>query len=300
MLQQRLRSSDDESLIYHYCSAETLIAIVQNRTLRFSDMNMLNDAEEGRWGYSVFEDAATNLIKRTGLPDEAKALIEGLDINFMDEVDAIWSTHGLRFCSVLSCFSIDGDSLSQWRAYADDGRGFAVGFRVSELRRMPVQILDVLYDHGEQVREVEIALAAVYMEFVEKGKDPSQDWFRDRVATIAATAAAYKNPAWREEQEVRCMHLLTSSQDEGVWSLKDDGGVAAGVEVEGQPVKFQARDGSLVPFIDMPFEVSPERSPIVEIVTGPRCPNADGNIRFLLGSAGYGPIDIRAAGVAYR
>ena len=32
----------------------------------------------------------------------------------------------------VSCFSADGDVLSQWRAYADDGHGFAIGFAPAE------------------------------------------------------------------------------------------------------------------------------------------------------------------------
>lgn len=174
MLPSRLRSPEDQSLIYHYCSTETLIAIVQNRTIRFSDINMLNDAEEGRWGYKIFEDAATKVITRKGLPPEAAALIEGLDVDFMDKIDAVWSTSGLHLSSFVSCFSTDGDSLSQWRAYADDGRGFAIGFRVSELRRLPVQILDVEYGVDKQIQEMAIALSAIYLEYVEKGRDHTQ------------------------------------------------------------------------------------------------------------------------------
>src|ERR1700686_4490856 len=48
----------DTDIFYHYCSNETFRLICENKTLRFSDVNMLNDYAESRWGYSVFEDAA--------------------------------------------------------------------------------------------------------------------------------------------------------------------------------------------------------------------------------------------------
>lgn len=85
-----------------------------------------------------------------------------------------------------------------------------------------------------------------------------------------------------------------------VWTLKDAGGTSAGQDVSGQDIKFQARGGSIVPFLDIPFEVSDQRAPIVEIVMGPKCSNAPGNVRFLLGNAGYDAVDIRYAGSAYR
>ena len=300
MLADRLRNADDERLIYHYCSAETLLAIVQNKTLRFSDINMLNDAEEGWWGYRIFEEAATNVINRTGLPKEACALIEGLDKTFVDKIDTLWSTSGLNLISFVSCFSTERDSLSQWRAYADDGRGFAIGFRVSELRRLPVQILDVEYDYGKQLREMEIAIASIYMEYSEKGKDESKPWFLERCVTLAASAIAFKNPAWRDEREVRCQHMVDVDVLGDIWTMKDMGGVSDGQEVSGQPVRFQTRNGSISSYVDMPFSVTADRAPIVEIVMGPKCPNGPGNLRFLLGNAGYGPVKISSAGGAYR
>lgn len=253
MLADRLRAADDERLIYHYCSAETLLAIVQNKTLRFSDINMLNDAEEGWWGYRIFEEAATNVINRIDLPAEVCALIEGLDNDFVDKIDAIWSSSGLKLSSFVSCFSTERDSLSQWRAYADDGRGFAIGFRVSELRRLTVQILDVEYDHGKQLREMEIAIASIYMEYADKGKDESQPWFFERCVTLAASAIALKNPAWRDEREVRCQHVVDVDVLSDIWTMKDMGGVSDGQEVSGQPVRFQARNGSIPPMWTCPL-----------------------------------------------
>ena len=34
---------------------------------------------------------------------------------------------------LICCFSADGDDLGQWRAYADNGHGFALGFDTSSL-----------------------------------------------------------------------------------------------------------------------------------------------------------------------
>lgn len=36
----------------------------------------------------------------------------------------------------MACFSRDGDSVSQWNSYADNGRGIAIGFDELEFNRL--------------------------------------------------------------------------------------------------------------------------------------------------------------------
>jgi hypothetical protein len=49
-------------IFYHYCSTETLRTICETKTLRFSDINMMNDYAESAYGYNIFEQAAGRLI----------------------------------------------------------------------------------------------------------------------------------------------------------------------------------------------------------------------------------------------
>jgi hypothetical protein len=160
MLVDRLRPRNTDGTIYHYCSGQTFVSIIQNKTIRFSDINQLNDAEEGRWGYEIFIEAANRILKRESIPDEFPIM----PMEFIDKVDETWSVFGARLASFVACFSTDGDSLSQWRAYADDGRGFAIGFIAQQLRRFPVQMLDVLYDHEQQIKEMVMAIGALFFE----------------------------------------------------------------------------------------------------------------------------------------
>ena len=54
MLVSRVFEPKSGDLFYHYCSAETFLAITASKTLRFSDVNMMNDHAEGRYGYQLF------------------------------------------------------------------------------------------------------------------------------------------------------------------------------------------------------------------------------------------------------
>jgi hypothetical protein len=297
MLTDRLHPLRDDDIIYHYCSSETFVNVIINGTIRFSDANLLNDAEEGRWGYDCFIETANRILKRQEIPD----VFPEVTVEFIDRLDAIWFASRLRLASFIACFSSDGDSLSQWRAYADDGMGFSIGFSAKALQNaMPVQILNVLYEREQQIREMAVIIGAAYLEFVEQGSDLEADWLFERAAEFAASAIALKNPAWRDEKEVRCHHVVDVQISEDRWVLTDGGGVVDRKDVTGERVGFQVRKGTIVPILDLPFRRAGEPSPIREIVTGPRCPNAAGNALFLLGSHGYGVVPIRAAGSAYR
>src|SRR5687768_12796503 len=137
MLVSRVYKPADDAILYHYCDAAAFQAICTSRNMRFSDLFSLNDWLEIHWGYSIWEAAATQLLDKVGRP-------------FLDEIDKIIHTSGMCGLPVASCYSLDGDVLSQWRAYADDGRGYAIGFKAKDLLKLPVRPLKVLYNRDEQ------------------------------------------------------------------------------------------------------------------------------------------------------
>jgi len=141
-------------VLYHYCSSSSFQAILESGKIRFSDINMLNDNAEMHWGYSVFEEAAGKLIKIA----EKRETLKGLDKIFFDKVDAVIAPLQRRLHPFVACFSREPDLLGQWRAYADDARGYSIGFDASALAYMPVSLLAVEYDREKQVQEMIDAL----------------------------------------------------------------------------------------------------------------------------------------------
>src|SRR6266446_2177088 len=115
MIIPRVYEPAKDELIYHYCGAASFLAICTIKKMRFSDLFSMNDFMEMHWGYSIWEKAASEILDEVGR-------------EFLDEIDKIISVSGVRGLLVAACFSLDGDVLSQWRAYADDGQGYAIGF----------------------------------------------------------------------------------------------------------------------------------------------------------------------------
>ena len=132
LLDRRYKPSTDD-VIYHYCSPDAFFGMTQAKRLWLSDVFAMDDFLEMHWGYSIFERAATELLK-----DIPKA--------FFDQVDRYLSSSGRFILPLVCCFSLDGDVLSQWRAYSSDGQGFAVGYYANDLVQMDVRPLSILFD----------------------------------------------------------------------------------------------------------------------------------------------------------
>lgn len=109
--------------IYHYCSAEAFIHILQTGRLWASDARRTNDRRE----LDVFKGLAFAHIEELAKQDSAiQTFASQLDFH----IEAVEDMSEYYVC----CFSEDSDSVSQWVAYADRGTGFAIGFDVNAVR----------------------------------------------------------------------------------------------------------------------------------------------------------------------
>src|SRR5262245_40731502 len=108
-----------ETTLYHYTTALGLKGILDNQSIWFSDYRNLNDPSELLHGHALCRDVT-------------RALANGSDSNvvrLLEIVNALM-THknfGTRLDFFIASFSTQRDDLGQWRAYADNGRGFALG-----------------------------------------------------------------------------------------------------------------------------------------------------------------------------
>jgi hypothetical protein len=112
-------------MLYHYTNGDGLKGIIESGKLWFTDIFGLNDPSELRHGLSV----AINILKSktTAARPEIGTFASLLD---RFDVDGGIEKVGHFF---ICCFSADGDDLGQWRAYGDNGRGFALGFETAAL-----------------------------------------------------------------------------------------------------------------------------------------------------------------------
>lgn len=199
----------------------------------------------------------------------------------------------LTFCA---SFSKNGDSLSQWRAYAEDASGVCIGFDREYFNKFCIEhsnnprLVDVVYgfDAAEYLND--------YLEhnpIDEEMSDSKVRWIaniRDSY-NLWRAAPIHKNPAFSEEQEVRLVY---------------EEHAAHGKLIPNAPmceIDFFESNGKLIPFYSVPLEQG-DKHPIREIVIGPKnkIPENGLSIRMLLEANGF-PIEehqIRMSKASYR
>lgn len=106
-------------IIYHYTNDVGLRGILETGQIWLSDIFYLNDPSELRHGVSLAVDVLNR--KAESGPPEAKEFASRFTEFFESGMQ---ETAHYFVCS----FSLNGDDLGQWRAYADNGRGYALGF----------------------------------------------------------------------------------------------------------------------------------------------------------------------------
>lgn len=110
--------------------------ILSGKTLRMSDITKSNDYEEVKMFFPGILDAIEDRYKKDEFPlqymgiDNRGALGKLLDWEY-DVLNYEFDRGGVT--NFVVCFCENGDVLSQWRGYADNGEGCALGFSVKEL-----------------------------------------------------------------------------------------------------------------------------------------------------------------------
>jgi Protein of unknown function (DUF2971). len=199
-------------VLYHYTTAEGLAGIVDKRELWLTSAAYLNDSTElqeaGRVGRTALLELEAALSD--GL---AKRVVEYLLKIFEDIAEKPRVEYDKQV--FIGCFSMDKDSLSQWRGYARGEGGFAIGFnadRVWEAKtrselRPGYWLLPCEYDGDRTKRLVRQYLSDVLKEVEAK----HQDWPVEVIAAEIARGirwmgAGIKNSSFSSENEWRLIY----------------------------------------------------------------------------------------------
>jgi hypothetical protein len=286
MLANRTYSPTDGETLYHYCTPETFLTVCNAKTLRFSDLFAMNDFLEVRWGYHVWEKAAGELLDKVGR-------------EFLDEIDLIIHESGGRMLPLASCLSRQGDVLSQWRAYGSDGKGYAIGFDPKALAQLPVRMLKVEYDFEVQVVEAKQFILALHeVESVEPS--PRGEGFFEACARFAVDLSSFKNPAFREEDEVRLVHLLNFERSNASLKLVDAGGTSFARPATRQQVKFRITEGTPVAYLDIDFANGGAANPVTDVVLGPKNESLLSGVSVFLETMSLPNVKLTKSRASYR
>ena len=101
----------------HYTSLKSFRQIIENGTLRLTHTSHLSDFTEGTSAARLLAERFRYQARWRSHFAAATAFVHSGKLKEVEELSA----HGF-----VVCFSADPDDMSQWRSYADDGRGVSM------------------------------------------------------------------------------------------------------------------------------------------------------------------------------
>jgi len=257
---------------YHYCSLDAFLAIIRSKEIWLTNIFCMSDSAEHYWLRKVAQD----VLRRRDSSSAISEFVASALFPKEDETDL--------YCF---CMSAVGDSLGQWRGYADDGRGVAIGFSIQYLTAAADEycgsgllLEGVVYDPGVQQGKVQGIIEHVERaaedDFVRatllSGKLPKEFSGLCAKSQIWLEAARCKNAFFEEEKEVRLIYDASLDHKRSL----------------GEP-RYRVRKGTLVPFYALSLSRPNEYPPIDEVVLGPKSDREFNEpvVRRILSDNGY-------------
>lgn len=253
-------------VIYHYTSNDVLLKILEGGALRLSAKHHLNDSMEGEQFFSLLETHESK-------PDAAKlaGVREALS----------------PFELFVSCFSSCGDRLSQWRGYASNGAGVAIGFkRAAIVNAIKGSHEALLYpvEYVDDLRQVSRSRANTINAILTRPCEPNSE----ALLTFAKERWSFKPSGFSEEQEIRL--ILTVDGRSG--ALQPSTPLFT--------IGYFSTATEMREFCDFKFGMQSNEGFLESITLGPTNRTDQAVLRRLLNSRGYSAVSIKHSELSYR
>ena len=265
---------------YHYCSLDSFLSIIQNASLRLGNPFKMNDSEEIKW--------LTNKII-----NNFEAYESHIDLNNKEAFKKMFYTlfESNNFSKdnwyfqyfeppFIASLSEDGDILSQWRAYANNGKGVAIGFDGDFIRQNTNVIIEkVVYDDYEQssIIKDKILCKDLLNEYNSGFGHGTKDFVmtsQNILNKIIINALLCKNPGFMEEKEYRIIY------DDEFEYLRSD------VKIPVSKIQYRVNDNAIIPFREINFSEC-KNDVFVDIVIGPKAEISVNEMNKMMSSCGY-------------
>lgn len=171
----------------------------------------MNDPSELNHGFSIFLD----VLKDKATSHNAQLFAKGL-LSFRNQIGIEKIGHYFT-CS----FSKAGNDLGQWRAYADNGRGYVLGFDTTQLEAAFTQVgkpgfaetTPLAYDDA-RLKQIHRQIVDKLFQFLSLPCNPAaeSDWYTQLTLKALEACLHFKHPAYINEQEYRFLEAHPAKQ----------------------------------------------------------------------------------------
>lgn len=209
---------------FHYTDDRGLAGILEDGTIRLCDVFHQNDPSELQHGLST-----ASVAIRSRISDDKPELVR-----FESGFERFRKNGGVESSAhyFVCSFSAESDDLGQWRAYANDGHGFALGFATDVLEKSfvnsnpqtngsSVSTFPITYDDDKLnllQREL-VGRLLVPLKLSMKLKSESEIWNQYMAllsskysVKVLMASILFKHSAYRNENEYRFLQVFVANQ----------------------------------------------------------------------------------------
>ena len=309
------------AIIYQYLPLSTFHTSIKNKTIRLCDITKSNDYLEKKVYRESLKPAIDEAFKMLQLPLTADTET-ATGYTFFECMEEEFNAY-LSHVTFVSCFSRNGDLLSQWRGYANDAEGMAIGYDRFVLARclrddQRFRITDIEYKNRSQIE----LLAGVIFDYISaierdyniesKEKlawyliDEFEDVLEDMDRDIVPSVCSMKNPAFSEETETRIVfdpNFGYVFEEDGIEQKYTK--ICGCARLKMSPVGYFVRNGNLIPYIDINYEKAINSGIIKRITIGPKAKVTTNELKSYLYFNGFNAeaiekINIETSSLSYR
>lgn len=321
-------------VLYHYASMEKAASILKNKNFRLSDITKSNDVNEMSIFFpGLFDEMLKCYDEHDGFSYEFiykqrkdKAAFTLLVNELKTRIEKEFEDGSIS--TFVICLSEEGDLLSQWRGYANDGRGMCLGFNVEELIKFVAipaftgfTLEKVEYLSKEQICEwiqnvansllhiVEMILGAIKAGDIHYNSDEEfdEDIFDTLYYNILSEieeSIKFKADGFKEEKEWRFFIKNSLNKDEleskvytSIGTLSVEARKKSSQYVADN-VDFNVKENDIVPFISLEFEKF-NNNLICEVICGPNNTIRERDLELLLRKYRYKECEYRKSNITY-
>lgn len=270
--------------VYHYCSVDTLFKILRSKKLWLFNAKFMNDELEVKWIDTVVNQSKCSL-----------------NSPHFDDVISVYNNLQEKE-HYFTSFSQEKDRLSQWRGYADDGKGVAIGFSISKMYDF-LGLISKSQGTHTQIGKTKTTTSKVGFEYLIYEESQQLILIRqvfDGVKTgvdikpsammLKEMATTFKHPSFEEEQEVRITYTPDNNKNEEAdYILKKI-----------SEKKYRTQDDKILDYYELDFHCEHISLIIPEVVIGPKCKLSKSVFTEFLQSNGFTATKISYSSSSYR
>lgn len=287
-------------ILYHYCSISSFFSIIRNKSLWMCNGLNMNDKYDSRYLELVAYEWLEVIEKQTNDIEKKKFC------NMCSEI--LLNYHIERPVPYITSFSDNGDLLSQWRAYANQGTGVCIGFETMKLFEYAVDnpshflfpfspinkddiiLINVEYSKERIENTIEKLFEMFFNIYLESEKNITK---LEEIAilfcgSIYKDSVLYKHSGFHEECEWRFIsHRMSHFSNTQV------------VEKTDTDIEFECINGNIKSHFTLDLQKNWDDGLIRNIILGPRFNGNEFDLRFFLAQNFPYEIDIKKSMIPY-